>query len=139
MWSLNWLTAYFGDDMLITKIDGAAISKMVAKRRGEPVVNRAAMRSRKRKPTTKQLSPARINRSVTEPLRKVLYFARDTLGQHIQPVKWKQYLVKEPAERIRVMKAEQETAILLYLAEKYHPLVYIKKRHRAAYFRAARK
>jgi integrase len=128
LWSLNWLTAYFGDDMLITKIDSAAISKMVAKRRGEPVVNRAAMRSRKHKPAVKQLSPARVNRSVIEPLRKVLYFARDTLGQHIQPIKWKQYLVKEPDERIRVMKVEQEAAILPHLAEKYHPLVYIKKR-----------
>ena len=76
----------------------------------------------------KEVSPARVNRSVTEPLRKVLYFARDTLGQHIRPIKWKQHILKEPAERIRVMKAEQEEAILAALPEKYHPLVYVKKR-----------
>ena len=63
-----------------------------------------------------------------EPLRKVLYFARDTLGQHIQPIKWKHHVLKEPAERIRVMKAEQEAAILPALPEKYHPLIYVKKR-----------
>lgn len=124
MWSLNWLTAYFGDDKLITEIDGAEISRMVAKRRGERVVNVA----RGRVKTGKEVSPARVNRSVTEPLRKVLYFARDTLGQHIQPIKWKHYLLKEPEDRIRVMKAEQEEAILAALAEKYHPLVYVKKR-----------
>jgi len=137
LWSLNWLTTYFGDGKLITEIDGSEISKMVAKRRGEKVDNVAVAHGlkgdkRKRKAPTrkpiKEVSPARVNRSVTEPLRKVLYYARDTLGQHIRPIKWKQYLLKEPDERIRVMKAEQEAAILAELAEKYHPLVYVKKR-----------
>jgi hypothetical protein len=94
LWSLNWLTAYFGDDRLITEIDGAEISRMVAKRRGERVVNVARGRGK----TGKEVSPARVNRSVTEPLRKVLYFARDTLGAHIQPIKWKHYLLKEPED-----------------------------------------
>lgn len=137
LWSLNWLTAYFGDDKLITEIDGSEISKMVAKRRGEKVDNVAVARglkADKRKWTAhepkpiKEVSPARVNRSVTEPLRKLLYFARDMLGQHIRPIKWKHYILKEPAERIRVMKAEQEAAILAALPEKYYPLVYVKKR-----------
>jgi integrase len=137
LWSLNWLTAHFGDDKLITEIDGSEISRMVAKRRGEKVDNVAVARGlktdkRKRKAhepkPIKEVSSARVNRSVTEPLRKVLYFARDTLGQHIQPIKWKHYILKEPAERIRVMKAEQEAAILAALPEKYHQLVYVKKR-----------
>ncbi len=107
-WSLNWLTAYFGDGRLITEIDGSEISKMVAKRRGEKVNNVAVARGLKdgkRKRTAhepkpiKEVSPARVNRSVVEPLRKVLYFARDMLGQHIQPIKWKRYLPKEPAGR----------------------------------------
>ena len=37
LWSLNWLTDYFGDGKLINEIDGSEISKMVAKRRGERV------------------------------------------------------------------------------------------------------
>ena len=137
LWSLNWLTAYFGDDKLITEIDTAEISRMVAKRRGEKVHNVAVARglkvdNRKRKAPErkpiKEVSPARVNRSVTEPLRKLLYFARDTLGQHIQPIKWKGLILKVPAERIRVMKGEQEEAILAALAAKYHALVYVKKR-----------
>lgn len=137
LWSLNWLTAYFGDDKLISEIDGAEVSGMVAKRRGEKVNNAAvgrgvkkdagARKHRERKPV-KEVSPSRVNRSATEPLRKVLYFARDVLGQHIQPIKWKAHLLKEPGERIRVMKAEQEVLILAHLPEKYHPLVYVKKR-----------
>ncbi|HEY1863614.1 MAG TPA: tyrosine-type recombinase/integrase [Roseiarcus sp.] len=137
LWSLNWLTAYFGDDKLISEIDGAEISRMVAARRGEKVNNVAVARGmkkdakeherRERKPV-KIVSPARVNRSVTEPLRKVLYFARDVLGQHIRPIKWKAHMLAEPAERIRVMKAEQEALILPCLSEKYHPLVFAKKR-----------
>jgi integrase len=81
----------------------------------------------KRKPI-KEVSAARVNRSVTEPLRKVLYFARDVLGQHIQPIQWTHYRLKEPADRIRAMKAEQEALILPALGEKYRPLVHVKKR-----------
>ena len=76
----------------------------------------------------KEVSPARVNRSVTEPLRKLLYFARDTLGQHIQPIKWKGLILKVPAERIRVMKGEQEEAIWRRSAAEYYLLVYVKKR-----------
>ena len=83
----------------------------------------------------KEVSPARVNRSVTEPLRKVLYFARDTLGQHIQPIKWKAHILKEPAERIRVMKAEQEEAILAALPAKYHPAGVCQEAHRPAHLR----
>ena len=138
LWSLDWLTNYFGDDKPVCDIDSAEISRMVAKRRGEGVLNVAAERGRRKRKAppkpAKPLSAARVNRSVTEPLRKVLYFARDTLGQHIQPVKWKQHLLREPEDRIRVMKTEQETAILAALPEKYHALVFVKKRIGARIF-----
>ncbi len=137
LWSLDWLTSYFGDDAAISDIDGAAISRMVAKRRGERVDNVAVRRglkrdrktgvARERKPI-RDLSPARVNRSVTEPLRKLLYFARDTLGQPIQPIKWKKYLLKEPEERIRTMKTEQEDLIVAALPEKYRALVFVARR-----------
>jgi hypothetical protein len=78
LWSVNWLTDYFGDDKFVSEIDGAEISRMVAKRRGEKIINGAVARGakrRKEKPkAAKEVSPARVNRSATEPLRKVTPF-----------------------------------------------------------------
>ena len=130
LWSLNWLTAHFGEASLSPK-SAVEISLMFAKRRGEKVDNVAVARGVK-----KDAKAGRRRERFTSPRQSQrnraaaqgALFRSDTLRHHIQPIKWKYYLVKESAERIRVMKAEQETAILAALPEKYHSLVYVKKR-----------
>ena len=69
MWSLKWLLESLGKDKRIRDITNNDVAHLVARRRGV-----AAALGRRRgnhhvKPP-KLVSPARVNRSVTEPLRK---------------------------------------------------------------------
>jgi hypothetical protein len=110
-WALSWLISALGKNKPIADIGNDDIAKMVARRRGEAVVNAARDKSRKRSPGGARLiSPARVNRSVTEPLRKVLRRARDIWGQSVQAIDWKSHLLKEPSERIRVLREGDEQA-----------------------------
>ena len=80
-WSLAWIIAALGKNKPIAEINSDDVAKMVARRRGEFVVNAARDKGRKRRPAAAKLvSPARVNRSVTEPLRKLMRRARDVLG-----------------------------------------------------------
>jgi integrase len=129
-WSLVWILAALGKDKLISEISNDDVAKMVARRRGEPVVNAARDKGRNRRSVAAKLvSPSRVNRSVTEPLRKVLRRARDVWGQPIMAIDWKAHLLKEPAERIRVLReGEEEARVFACLPAQYHPIVRVQMR-----------
>jgi hypothetical protein len=126
-WSLCWIIAALGKDKLLAEISNDDVAKIVARRRGERVVN--AARDRGRKAAAKLVSPSRVNRSVTEPLRKVLRRARDVWGQPVRAIDWKAHLLKEPAERIRVLReGEEEARVFACLPVQYHPIVRVQMR-----------
>src|SRR5262245_57249706 len=84
-WSLDWLQREIGAERRLDAIDGAVIMAAVSRRRGE-----AARLGGK-------LAHSTVNRSVTEPLRKVLLHANKVHGAEIKRITWKQYILKEPA------------------------------------------
>jgi len=127
MWSLEWLMNALGKDKRLCEITDGDVAHLVARRRGEPVNNVAAALGRKRGNRNvkqpKLVSPARVNRSVTEPLRKVLLRARDVWGEDIRPIAWKKHRLKEPQERVRELKADEQTRLFAALAAQYHAIV----------------
>jgi integrase len=105
-WALTWLEREIGPHTLLSTIDDALVAKLVAIRRGEGV------------------APATVNRSATEPLRKILNRARDIWGQSVKKIEWKRHMLKEPKERVRVLSATEELRLFEKLRPDYHPVVH---------------
>jgi integrase len=104
-WSLNWLEHEIGSTTRLATIDDALVAKLVGIRRGEGV------------------KPATVNRSATEPLRKILNRARDTWGQNVVKIDWKRRLLSEPKERVREMSHSEEKSLFEKLRPDYQPVV----------------
>jgi hypothetical protein len=68
MWSISWLEREIGGHTLLSGIDDGLVARLVAIRRGQNV------------------APATVNRSTTEPLRKILNRARDVWGQNLKKI-----------------------------------------------------
>lgn len=103
--SLDWLVRELGAATKVGDITNARVAELVARRRGEGV------------------SPATVNRTVTEPLRRVLRKARDAWDQAVNPIRWREHILEEPRERIRSITAGEEEALMAALPEDYRPLV----------------
>lgn len=101
--SLGWLQDQIGPQTLISTISDATIAKAVAKRRGEDV------------------SPATVNRTVTQPMRALLRRARRTWKQTVQEIEWKDHFLKEPQERIREATADEEATFMAMIRGDYAP------------------
>lgn len=104
-WSLDWLTAHIGRTKPIRDIRTGNVAELVARRRGDGV------------------GPATVNRSVTEPLRKVLIRARDAWEQEIAPIRWGQHLLDEPQERVRELSTDEEQRLLQQVRPDYQPII----------------
>jgi integrase len=105
MASLTWLEREVGSHTLISTIDDAVVAKLVAIRRGQGV------------------APATVNRSATEPLRKILNRARDVWGQSVKKIDWKRHMLKEPRERVRVLSSTEESNLFEQLRPDYQSVV----------------
>lgn len=117
--ALAWLAREVGPQTPVEAIDDAMVARLVAIRRGQRVVNAA------RGPQTpgKLLSPATVNRSMTEPLRRVLRRAERVWKVPVQRIDWRQHLLKEPHERVRELRADEEAALFAHLRGVYVDLV----------------
>lgn len=104
-WSIAWLEKEIGGSTRVSTIDDALVAKIVAIRRGQGV------------------KPATVNRSATEPLRKILNRSRDTWGQKIHQIDWKRHLLGEPKERVRELSISEEKALFEKLRNDYHAVV----------------
>jgi integrase len=104
-WSINWLEREIGSGTLLSSIDDATVARLVGIRRGEGV------------------KPATVNRSMTEPLRKILNRARDTWGQKVVKIDWKHHMLSEPKERVREMSHSEEFSLFTELRPDYQAVV----------------
>ena len=68
------------------------------------------------------LRPATVNRTITEPLRRVLNRAR-LWGEHLPLIEWRKHLLKEPRERIRELRADEEERLFAALRPDHHAIV----------------
>ena len=105
LWSLDWLKRQIGAKKLIRDVTDAVVAKLVTKRRSDGVM------------------PATVNRSVTEPLRKVLRRAAKVWKEPIADVAWSEHLLKEPRERVRELRTDEEGALFAALRPDYVPII----------------
>jgi integrase len=110
LWSLNWLTDKIGAGRRLADIDNRLVASITAQRRGERGRHGQA------------LAAATVNRSVIEPLRKVLMRARK-LGAGVAEIEWRMHLLKEPDERVRELTAAEEAQVFNEVREDYAPLI----------------
>jgi integrase len=112
---LDWLLAdhAVGRTRKLTTIDDAVVSAVIAIRRGED--KKCGVNRKTGKPITMKgvkVSNATVNRSVRDPFRRVVYFARD-IGRvtGMQSINWKQHKLPEPKERVREMQDHEEVVL----------------------------
>lgn len=110
-WSLDWLQRQIGAETPLTAIDDTLVAQLVQRRRAEPTRLGAKLKS------------STINRSVTEPLRKVLLRAHKLHKAPIAEIDWRQHALKEPAQRVRELQPDEERALFAALPADYRPLV----------------
>jgi integrase len=60
---------------------------------------------------------------VIEPLRQILNRARLIWKEPISEIAWKTHTLKEPRERVRELKAEEEAKLFAVLRNDYHPIL----------------
>ncbi len=99
--SLAWLVKHAGADLLLSEVTNRIVSDLVATRRGEGVKN------------------ATVNRTVTEPLRRVLRKAADAWDQKVAKINWGKHLLEEPSERVRELTKDEEGRIVEALTPDY--------------------
>ncbi|KPL55535.1 hypothetical protein ABB55_27610 [Prosthecomicrobium hirschii] len=103
--ALAWLTLWIGADTPLAAIGNRTVSDLVARRRGDGV------------------APATVNRSCTEPLRRVLNRAAKVWEEEVAPIDWRQHVLGEPQERVRELGADEEARLFASLRPDYHAIV----------------
>ncbi|MEP9356001.1 site-specific integrase [Xanthobacter sp. KR7-65] len=103
--ALEWLTTHLGKSLLLCEIGRRQVSEAVSRRRADGVSN------------------ATVNRTVTEPLRRVLARARKHWEQEVQEIAWRDFLLPEPRERVRELRSDEEIRLFAALRPDYHAVV----------------
>lgn len=100
----DWLTKAIGKTTYLTEITNAVVVSLIVKRRGEGV------------------SPSTINRSVIEPLRRVLNRASEIWEEPISKISWKKHRQQEPNGVVRELSANEEKRLFAALRQDYHDI-----------------
>ncbi len=101
---LSRLIDYFGKDKLLNEIGDDDVARLVAWRRGHRVVH-----NKKTKPEDCPLiSPATVNRTTTEVLKKLFTCAKTKWGLKFdREPNWRVHLLREPEERVRELVGDE--------------------------------
>lgn len=120
---LAWLQASIGNNKLISEIDNNLVAGLVAKRRGE--ASERPIKKVKGKPVGKPrpITAGMVNRSMLEPLRAILFRARDIWEEPVKAIAWQAHRLKEPKERVRELTADEEARLFAHLPGHYHAIV----------------
>lgn len=105
------LVKHFGPAKLLTEIADADVARLVAWRRGQ-----------RAKGSTALVSPATVNRSTTEVLKKLFTFAKGEGVRFEREPAWKRHWLKEPVERVRELQDHEADAINAAMRADYAPL-----------------
>jgi hypothetical protein len=98
------LIEYFGPDKLLSDIHDDDTTKLVAWRRG----HRVTRHGKGKKKEAPLLAAATVNRSVTEPLKKLFTRAKAWSVQFDAEPDWKKHWLPEPEERVRELMPEEQ-------------------------------
>lgn len=110
---LEWLEREIGKTTLLRSITDNVIAKLVVKRRNE-------FRRVGNKDTPKRkVGPATVNRTMTEPLRKIMTRARRVWKEAVEEINWAEHMLAEPKERVREASTGEESRIMSKLSRGY--------------------
>lgn len=98
---LEWLCDRAGGKRPLAALTTGEISKLVAQRRADGVSN------------------ATVNRSVVEPLRRVINRARRIWGEPLPEIAWASLRLREASHRIREASEQEEAAVLAAARDEY--------------------
>lgn len=115
--SLEWLEANIGKRTLLSAVSEERVAFLVAKRRQD------MRRVGNAKTAAKKVSNATVNRTCTEPLRKVLRRASEKWGCVVQPIDWASHMLPEPKERVREASVEEEALVMEQLERGFEDAV----------------
>lgn len=108
--ALGWLQAEIGKSKRLATIDDALVIRLKTIRRQE--LNAQG----------KPVAAATVNRTL-EILRTILLRAARLWQEPTAPVDWRKHMMKEPQERVRELKGDEEEAMFAALRPDYHPIV----------------
>jgi integrase len=117
--AMEWLSREIGSDTLLTAIDDNLVSRLVAKRRAQ----KRQVGRRKERAKQRPVSNATVNRTCTEPLRKVMLRAEKVWRVPVGLVDWSQHMLPEPKERVREASEGEEAAVMGHLERGYQEAV----------------
>jgi integrase len=100
------LVTYFGRDKLLSEIADDDVTKLVAWRRGHRVKDHRK-KPPKDSPPLALVSPATVNRSTTEVLKKLFTRAKAWGVRFDQEPTWSRHWLKEPEERVRELRGDE--------------------------------
>lgn len=106
-----------GADLAVDKIGSPEIADAISRRR-------ASTAGPKKKPHL--VTAATVNRTFTEPLRRILRRAKGVWKQPVQDIIWKDLLLPEPQERIKEASDAEETTINTSIRDDYLPALQFK-------------
>lgn len=110
--SLEWLDRHIGTATNLIDIDDNLVARLVARRRAEKRRGNGWTRD-------EPVSAATVNRTVTEPLRKVMLRAQKVWRVPVGFVDWSSHMLAEPQERVREASPGEEAAIMSELGRGY--------------------
>lgn len=110
LWALDWLAAAIGRKTKLSKINDRKVAELVAKRRNELIPNRKV---------AQKISPATVNRTMTQPLREMLIRAAKVWRVKTNDINWSQHLLAEKGERVREASIGEENQIMSELERGY--------------------
>ncbi len=108
--TLAWLEKEIGKNRPVSEIRNSDIARLIAKRRAPDAKGNSP-------------SPATINRSVTQRMRAILTRASDIWDQQVNKIDWSSHMLKEPQERVRELKHDEEERLFDALRNDYHHIV----------------
>ena len=114
---LDWLEKAIGKTTLLTSINDDVVAKLVAKRRAE--IRKVGNATTPKRP----VAPATVNRTMTEPLRKVMIRARKIWKVSVEEVNWTLHMLEEPQERVREASRSEEAKIMAKLGRGFEHAV----------------
>lgn len=124
--ALESIRRLLGSATLLVDVDQEVILQAVRRRAGEQIRRLKKDGERLRKmPVGKAVSNATVNRTFTEPLRRLLRKAKKAwkVPIDLDDYDWSDLLLPEPSERIREIQQGEETRFWQELRSDYHPLV----------------
>jgi integrase len=108
--TIGWLQRELGPGRRIVRIDNAVVINLKTTRRQETTR------------TGGKVTAATVNRTL-ETLRAILTRAGRLWGQPVAQIDWRRHMLKEPDERVRELRPDEESSLFKALRPDYHAIV----------------